>query len=110
MDFCNIYIYIYRLLQYIYIYIYCVCVCGGGGGGGCGGVYSVYDGLRYFIKRTLAKTDFLSTEIRSRQLKNRNMQLIVFYASVKFHQNIPYSNRASGQNSCFIYGRRDSSR
>ena len=25
------------------------------------------------------------------------MQLIVFYASVKFHQNIPYSNRAPGK-------------
>ena len=37
------------------------------------------------------------------------MQLIVFCTSVKFHQNIPYSNRANGQNSCFIYGRLDSS-
>ena len=38
------------------------------------------------------------------------MQRIVFYASVKFHQNFSYSNRAPGQKSCFIYGRRDSSR
>ena len=38
------------------------------------------------------------------------MQLIAFYASVKFHQNIPCSSRATGQNLYFIYGRRDSSR
>ena len=76
-----------------------MCVCGGGGGRdvGVGGrgdaVYSVYNGLRYSIIITLAKNDFLSTD-------NQNMQIIVFYAPVKFYQNIPYSSRAIGQNSC----------
>ena len=42
--------------------------------------------------------------------QNQNMQFIVFYTSAKMHQNIPYCNRATGQNSCFMYGRCESSR
>ena len=41
--------------------------------------------------------------------KNKKNKYI-FYRSVNVHQNIRYSNRNTGQNSCFIYGRRDSSR
>ena len=55
----------------IYIQCVCVCVCGGGGGGGAEGCLFSLQWITIFHRKNLAKTDFLSTDIRADSSKTR---------------------------------------
>ena len=76
---------------------------------GEGGLFSL-QWIKIFHKKNFGQNWFSVYRYQEQTAQNQDKQLIAFYSSEKNHQNIPYSNRATGQNSCFISSRRDSSR